>query len=229
MAGMNASNVFTRISWFHLILNMLILKVGPNKTLPSIIRYVSVNGEWSNWSSWSQCQGRCGMGIQSRSRTCSEPAPTYGGHLCRGSSKERRTCTMPFVDDGDPCPGISISGVGATWSAWSEWSQCNPDCAAFNSASASPDSENGQRRRTRNCLITRKDGGMVPAQSLRECDGHAEEVERCYLPSESLVECAGGFVASFDAFVIFFIAIDFILWPSKLNVSRNPLLICLMG
>ncbi|KAL5963271.1 Hemicentin-1 [Taenia solium] len=145
-----------------------------------------VNGEWSNWSSWSACVGRCGVGIQSRTRTCTEPAPSYGGHLCRGSAKDSRTCSLPFVDDSEPCPSASGSGssVGANWSSWSAWSECVPDCSSTESESG----DSGRRHRTRNCMILR-DGKYVAAQSIRECEGHAEEVEKCYPPASSLLDC----------------------------------------
>ncbi|EUB62928.1 Hemicentin-1 [Echinococcus granulosus] len=145
-----------------------------------------VNGEWSNWSSWSACVGRCGVGIQSRTRTCTEPAPSYGGHLCRGSAKDSRTCSLPFVDDSEPCPIASGSGGGvdANWSSWSAWSECVPDCSSTEGESG----EGGRRHRTRNCM-TLRDGKYVAAQSIRECEGHAEEVEKCYPPASGSLDC----------------------------------------
>ncbi|KAL5107767.1 Hemicentin-1 [Taenia crassiceps] len=145
-----------------------------------------VNGEWSNWSSWSACVGRCGVGIQSRTRTCTEPAPSYGGHLCRGSAKDSRTCSLPFVDESEQCPSASGGGggVGANWSSWSAWSECVPDCSSTEGESGG----SGRRHRTRNCMILR-DGKYVAAQSIRECEGHAEEVEKCYPPASSLLDC----------------------------------------
>lgn len=151
------------------------------------IRFHIVNGEWSNWSSWSACTGRCGVGVQSRTRTCTEPAPSYGGHLCRGSAKESRTCSLPYMDDGEPCFSSSGDGMsgGASWSAWSAWSECQPDC----SASEGESGERGRRRRTRNCVVFRE-GKHLAAQSIRECEGHAEEVENCSPASGSSFDCS---------------------------------------
>ena len=35
-----------------------------------------VDGDFSHWSEWSSCTKSCGTGETSRSRTCSEPAPS---------------------------------------------------------------------------------------------------------------------------------------------------------
>lgn len=149
---------------------------------------LTVNGEWSNWSSWSACVGRCGVGIQSRTRTCTEPAPSYGGHLCRGSAKDSRTCSLTFAEVDESCPGgvTNVGGVGASWSTWSAWSECLPDCSAAEGELG----ESGRRHRTRNCMILRE-SEYVNAKSIRECEGHAEEVEKCYPLPGSSSECIG--------------------------------------
>lgn len=69
---------------------------------------LSVNGGWSNWSSYSHCSVSCGGGNQTRTRSCTNPAPSHGGHICVGKSVETATCndhgcpsnvliTFPFV------------------------------------------------------------------------------------------------------------------------------------
>ncbi|VUZ55036.1 unnamed protein product [Hymenolepis diminuta] len=145
-----------------------------------------VNGEWSNWSSWSACVGRCGVGIQSRVRTCTEPAPSYGGHLCRGSAKDSRTCSLPYTDGDESCPSQpDVGSAGASWSQWSGWSECLPDCSTTTEGKPG---ESGRRHRSRNCTILR-DGKYVSAKSIRECEGHAEEFEKCYPPPGTSFEC----------------------------------------
>ena len=53
---------------------------------------LSVDGEWSDYSEWTECPVNCGGGLQSRSRTCSNPAPAHGGEECAGDSEESREC-----------------------------------------------------------------------------------------------------------------------------------------
>ena len=53
---------------------------------------ISVNGGWTNFGSWSECTKTCGKGLQTRTRTCTNPAPKYGGADCTGNAEERKYC-----------------------------------------------------------------------------------------------------------------------------------------
>lgn len=47
------------------------------------IRRCQVDGGYSEWTAWSSCNLTCGGGIQSRSRSCTDPRPANGGRRCR--------------------------------------------------------------------------------------------------------------------------------------------------
>ncbi|KAF7240465.1 Semaphorin-5A [Varanus komodoensis] len=70
-----------------------------------------VDGGWSCWSSWSKCSTTCGSGHYMRTRSCTSPAPAYGGDICLGLHTEEAVCNT------QPCP--------ESWSDWSEWSGCD--------------------------------------------------------------------------------------------------------
>lgn len=51
-----------------------------------------VNGGWNNWAAWGTCTVTCGGGSQSRDRSCTNPAPAYGGLQCSGSTTSTQAC-----------------------------------------------------------------------------------------------------------------------------------------
>ena len=59
-----------------------------------------VDGNWGNWGSWGSCSVTCASGTQSKSRSCSNPAPAHGGASCGGSATSIKGCTR------SPCPGM---------------------------------------------------------------------------------------------------------------------------
>ncbi len=63
------------------------------------------------WSAWGSCSASCGGGNQSR--TCTNPAPAYGGADCTGVNDE-------------PCNTQAC--VGPTDGGWSAWSSCSASC-----------------------------------------------------------------------------------------------------
>ena len=58
-----------------------------------------VNGEWIPWTLWTSCSLSCGGGQEIRSRSCSDPAPAFGGLDCPGLEEEALACNT------QPCPG----------------------------------------------------------------------------------------------------------------------------
>ena len=62
-----------------------------------------VDGKWSSWGSWSSCSAPCSPGgTRSRSRTCTNPAPSHGGQNCKGQSHMTEQCNT------QACPGYNM-------------------------------------------------------------------------------------------------------------------------
>ncbi|XP_045169349.2 uncharacterized protein LOC123532065 [Mercenaria mercenaria] len=51
------------------------------------------DGGWSVWGSWDSCSVTCGGGFHSRSRTCSNPSPSFLGRYCNGDSLQVQPCS----------------------------------------------------------------------------------------------------------------------------------------
>ena len=51
-----------------------------------------MDGGYSDWQPWNPCSGFCGSGLQSRSRSCTNPEPAYDGAGCSGPSEEIQDC-----------------------------------------------------------------------------------------------------------------------------------------
>ncbi|XP_052071647.1 hemicentin-1-like [Mytilus californianus] len=85
-----------------------------------------VDGKWSSWtswSSWSTCTKNCGTGnqVKTRTRSCSNPTPLYGGNQCPGltTAVKNRQCNT------NPCP---VDGKWSVWTSWNSWSICTKNC-----------------------------------------------------------------------------------------------------
>ncbi|NXH57553.1 ATS14 metalloproteinase, partial [Rhabdornis inornatus] len=59
----------------------------------------SQDGSWSSWSKFGSCSRTCGGGVRSRSRSCDNPPPAYGGRQCPGATYEYQVC------NAEECPG----------------------------------------------------------------------------------------------------------------------------
>ncbi|XP_035657355.1 netrin receptor UNC5A-like [Branchiostoma floridae] len=110
-----------------------------------------VDGGWTDWSPWSACSVTCGVGTQTRDRSCTNPAPAHGGVKCDGrSDQETQAC-----DTGVSCQ------VDGGWSDWSPWSACSVTCGV------------GEQTRDRSCT------NPAPAHGGAECDGLDQETQAC--------------------------------------------------
>ncbi|KAL4216737.1 hypothetical protein ACF0H5_024460 [Mactra antiquata] len=115
-----------------------------------------VDGHWSTWSTWSKCSVTCGRGTRSRIRSCTNPAPSYGGHSCVGSSRNTATCQYP------DCP------VNGGWGTWGAWSACSVTCGS------------GLRTSTRKC------NSPSPSHGGHNCAGISEKQDGCQMTSCSV-------------------------------------------
>ena len=60
---------------------------------------IIVNGGFTDFNKWSTCSKTCGGGTQTRSRTCTDLKPAYGGKGCSGLSQQIQPCNV------HDCPG----------------------------------------------------------------------------------------------------------------------------
>ena len=61
---------------------------------------VPVDGAWSSWTEWSSCSVSCDGGTRTRTRTCTEPAPSSTGQDCSGLSKDFSDCMLEMCTQG---------------------------------------------------------------------------------------------------------------------------------
>ena len=52
----------------------------------------AVDGGWSDFGDWSECNVKCGGGIKERRRTCTNPPPANDGQCCLGGNIEVESC-----------------------------------------------------------------------------------------------------------------------------------------
>ncbi|WAR31011.1 HMCN1-like protein [Mya arenaria] len=111
-----------------------------------------VDGAWSNWLSWTQCDVTCGHGYRQRLRNCSNPEPSDGGLDCVGNVTETGDCS------GTACPAFD-----GGWEVWNDWSNCDVTCG------------HGHKQRTRTC------SNPTPAHGGHNCTGKDAETASCNL------------------------------------------------
>lgn len=104
-----------KLIWSEVNRSRFLLLCFQLRFLFEISKNFPVDGNWTVWSDWSSCDASCGNGSKTRSRTCSDPSPLFGGE-CSGSSDETDDCNEKN------CP------IDGGWSDWSGWSFCDATC-----------------------------------------------------------------------------------------------------
>ncbi|XP_062620618.1 coadhesin-like, partial [Saccostrea cucullata] len=133
-----------------------VFQVSSFTALPHILNAVqnqtckaSVDGGFSEWSSWTQCSRTCGSGTKTRSRTCTNPVPTNRGRNCTGAYAEIADCTIAG------CP------VDGHWSGWTAWGDCSVSCGG------------GSQQKNRYCSNPSPQNGGLP------CLGTNTDTQTC--------------------------------------------------
>ncbi|XP_063408513.1 SCO-spondin-like [Mytilus trossulus] len=109
-----------------------------------------VNGEWTSWTSWSNCPETCNDETLNRTRSCTNPEPDNNGNDCEGVDIEFITCLTA------KCP------VNGDWINWSEWSDCPVTCSGEDLI------------RSRSCT------NPSPENNGKQCEGSNSDVMSCY-------------------------------------------------
>ncbi|XP_052259949.1 coadhesin-like [Dreissena polymorpha] len=149
-----------------------------------------VDGVWSSWSPWSQCDVTCEDGHIYRTKTCTNPSPAFGGLNCSGASLETSTCKLA------PCP---------TWSAWFN-GQCSVTCGGGtltrirHCSTGHAEDCAGNSREVIECNRNpcRVDGGWSSWSPWSQCDvtcedGHIQRTKTCTNPAPASggLNCSG--------------------------------------
>jgi len=138
-----------------------------------------INGNYTEWSSWGSCSKTCeDDAVRVRNRTCTNPAPLYGGLDCTSTSNtlivnvtagdsETESCNQ-----GIPCP------VDGMWGEWGNWTTCSETCGGGNQTRIrlcdSPAVAHGGAACASNSSYTETTNGTGIAQqeAMQACNEH---------------------------------------------------------
>ncbi|XP_031569460.1 uncharacterized protein LOC116303960 [Actinia tenebrosa] len=124
------------------------LIVAPGKATV-VVKDDDVDGNWSDWGPYGDCSKTCGSGVQTRSRTCTNPKPQGGGKDCEGLAVSSQACNT------HKCP------INGSWSEWGPWSEGTRTCGG------------ATRYRTRTCT------NPPPQYGGLDCEGPEKETQGC--------------------------------------------------
>ncbi|XP_060565133.1 microfibril-associated glycoprotein 4-like isoform X2 [Ruditapes philippinarum] len=78
-----------------ILIGLLIIAVSVSLYISTKVSKASnskVDGGWSEWNPWRQCSVPCGVGLQSRTRLCTNASPANDGKQCVGQNFEVKLC-----------------------------------------------------------------------------------------------------------------------------------------
>ena len=64
--------------------------------------FVTVHGNWTEWSQWGDCSVTCENGTQARNRSCTNPEPKFDGDDCPDANV---TVDIQGCHNAVMCPG----------------------------------------------------------------------------------------------------------------------------
>lgn len=121
-----------------------------------------IDGGYTEWGGFENCDKSCGGGTRKRKRTCTKPLPLYGGRSCvhLGIAEETHSCNV------EPCP------VNGGYSEWGPYSNCGVDGGKA--------CGKGKKFRTRIC------NKPAPQNGGKPCEGPEKESTECENPCPTL-------------------------------------------
>lgn len=69
----------------------------------------AVQGNYTEWSDWSDCSTSCGPGEKFRTRNCTNPPPAFGGMDCSFIGMDRDVQKCEKRPCAGECKGLSLS------------------------------------------------------------------------------------------------------------------------
>lgn len=146
------------------------------KTEPCNSKPCPIDGNWSNWGTFSSCTSKCGGGYRTSLRVCNNPAPQYGGKKCAGTFRWDETCNTQHC------------AIDGQWGAWSGFGDCSAQCGG------------GKKSKSRGCTFPPPQHGGKPCSGIttiqQDCNTQACPVDGAWgewsAHGSCTADCAGG-------------------------------------
>jgi len=107
-----------------------------------------IHGGFTEWTAFGECTKSCAGGVKTRTRTCTNPPPQYGGKGCTGATSNTAACNT------HPCP------IDGGYTKFGPWVKCSKSCGG------------GTQIRTRTCT------NPVPKYGGEDCASLGAPLER---------------------------------------------------